>query len=71
MEKYTQTHRCEQLLKLNMSIRYYPNGCTLTQYMKGWVLSKPEVDFEWMTTYLNHICHIDYCPFCGKKLEET
>lgn len=55
------THRCKESLKHHASIRKY-DGC-------DWRLSIAVWDNDYDVTYLRYVCIINYCPFCGKKLE--
>lgn len=66
-----KTHRCKGSLKAEVSIRYdykYTNLRLKDDY-KHWRLFKSTLDNEW-NKYLLHVAEIEYCPFCGKKLEE-
>lgn len=58
-----KTHRCKKSLENRMSIR-------LIDDIKepAWVLFEPTLDFEYGCHYLHLVCPIEYCPFCGVKL---
>ena len=59
------THRCRGSLKAGISIRYGKG------WFEGnaWRMWKPITDSEWGTTVLTPITEIQFCPFCGQKLE--
>lgn len=57
-----KTHRCEESLAAKISIRY-------EEKTSAWWLFKPTHDLDWDTYYLSVISKIQYCPFCGEKLE--
>jgi len=69
-EEY-KTHRCEQSLSKHASVRKKLTGHTYEQSQIGkWFIGTSEWDGEWGTTYLHTLrCSIDYCPFCGRKLD--
>ena len=63
------THRCGGSLKQYMSIHYcnpYPEVSGRDNY--NWWLLRADQDFESGTWYLQPICQIDICPFCGEHL---
>lgn len=64
------SHRCEGSLQASCSIREHEPKYANTVYY-GWHLFTVEHDFGWGTHYLKEITKIDYCPFCGKKLERS
>lgn len=69
--KKTISHRCEKSLKNKMSIRYYdpyPNYPSLSN--KAWWLFQQKYDFEYDCINLVRISPIEYCPYCGEKLEK-
>ena len=53
------THRCEESVKNNVSIRLICGE---------WVLSVPKLDYERFDAYLMRVCTIRFCPFCGERL---
>lgn len=53
------THRCEDSLKNDVSIRLVGGE---------WILSVPKMYWEHGSTYLMRVCPIRYCPFCGERL---
>lgn len=56
------SHRCKNLLEHNrISIRYNEGL---------WILYSLRYDFNYGTNYLESICTIEYCPYCGKRLAE-
>lgn len=67
-----KTHRCQGSLEQYISIRLcdpYAGIPMLSKY--GWWLLKIQHDFDYDSYYLQPICEIDSCPFCGKKLGGT
>ena len=64
-----KTHRCEKSLKERMSIRYYSPRLNIYKERQWWLLKATE-DFDWNCWYLNPVCPIQYCPFCGTELPE-
>lgn len=58
-----KTHRCKQSLENRMSIRLIDDI-----EEPAWVLFEPTLDFEYSYRYLHLVCPIEYCPFCGAKL---
>lgn len=60
------THRCEESLKADISIRY---GEGWFDGQNAWRMWKPVMDSEWGTTALTPIARIHFCPFCGQELE--
>lgn len=68
-----QTHRCEGSLKAKVSIRFskaFPGWNFGGGDYEAWRLFHLEYDSEYDTKYLSHVSKIDYCPFCGEKLDE-
>lgn len=74
-----KTHRCKELLEYNknnqstpVSIRYgkwFDNFNYKNDYL-SWSLSRLMWnDEDWDIQYMQKMCRIEYCPFCGKKLE--
>lgn len=66
------THRCPELLEQRASIRWYKKDHDkLYQWPEPdmWWLSSLEIDYDYDTEYLRDYARINYCPFCGKKLE--
>lgn len=55
-----KTHRCENSLKEQVSIRFNSE--------KGWQLSKADYDFDYQIWYFDFSIPIKFCPFCGKEL---
>lgn len=70
-----ETHRCEGSLRACCSIRRrYHDGPTtfVTELMlpdDGWHLLSQEFDYDYDDTYMVHVARIDYCPWCGERLE--
>ena len=67
------THRCNKL-PIGMSIRLlkitYPI-LSSEKHLLGtykWTLSKYYEDCDYNTKGIEEMCHIEYCPFCGKEL---
>ena len=56
----TVTHRCKVSLENETPIRYEKGN---------WELFNVYRDWDYDTIYLRKICKIEYCPFCGHKLE--
>ena len=66
-----KTHRCEGLLKQYMSLHYCKPYSNLYQNYQWWLL-RAEENFDcWDEWYLQPICFIEHCPFCGIKLNEV
>jgi len=66
-----QTHRCNQSLNANCSIRKYQKSSIGRMDRDGqWHLYSREVDFDYDVTYMSHVSKISYCPFCGEKLPD-
>lgn len=67
-----KTHRCEESLKSNVSIRYcrFMEGYNLDLDWNReiWGLYHYEFDIEWEYTIQKHVSEIKYCPYCGEKL---
>ncbi len=64
------THRCKNSIENGISIRYtnpYPNYPTLSN--KTWWLLKNHFDLDYDVNHLIPITTIQYCPFCGERLE--
>ena len=64
-------HRCEGSLKESVSVHL----CDPYPKVKGWSgdawwLLKAEQDFDTDSWYLQPVCRIRCCPFCGEPLEE-
>lgn len=71
MDNKIKTHRCEESLKRELSIRYtkeFNSGLKVPSDTFAWRLFKPTFDFNYDSVYLEHITKIDYCPCCGEKL---
>ena len=78
------THRCKKLLEHNKNYKFGSPMCIKYGYQfdnpyneknnekngdyKGWWLNYLEFDFDWGCKYMMPISAIDYCPFCGVKL---
>ena len=58
-----KTHRCKKSLENRMSIRLIDNI-----KKPAWTLLTPNFDFEYGYWHLTKVCSIEYCPFCGVKL---
>ena len=66
-----KTHRCEKSLENKMSIRFTKKYAALNwkDDYKTWRLFRvTESDYSF-EKYLEYICKIDYCPFCGQELK--
>lgn len=60
------THRCKGSLKARASIRYDDD-----KYLpKEWILRLVQFDTESWGLYPHYCGRIDYCPYCGQRLEE-
>ena len=76
---HIKTHRCEQLLErnktaggLNVAIRYGQKyGRPYEEENNKWWLDHIEFDLDWDSTWMSPVCTIIFCPFCGKKLNES
>ena len=65
-----KTHRCEGSLKARISIRYCdPYKTRFTEYNPKWYIFYHWTDMEWDVEGISPNCVIQYCPFCGIKLE--
>lgn len=66
-----KTHRCKGSLKHEISIRCSKkwNNINCKNDEVKWRLFKPKFDDNWDSYALSHISEIEYCPFCGKKLD--
>lgn len=64
-----RTHRCRESLKNGVSIRVRIDNIGIKKLNLGWWLFNPEYDFDSDAYSLNPVCAIEFCPFCGKKLE--
>lgn len=75
------THRCKKLLEHNKNYKFGSPMCIKYGYQfdnpynekngnyKGWWLNYLECDSEdWDFKYMTPIGAVDYCPFCGVKL---
>ena len=60
-----KAHRCLGR-QFGCGIRYLNN-----RYYKGWYLMRYEFDCEWYSHHYSPVARINYCPFCGKELEEV
>lgn len=63
-KKHPLTHRCAERHQ-DCGIRY------LTGLFNGWHLMKREYNWDWDTNTYLPVVKINYCPFCGKELEEV
>ena len=73
------THRCKNLLERNKNYKFGSPMCIKYGYQfdnpyneknenyKGWWLNYLEF-VDWDFKYMTPIGAIDYCPFCGVKL---
>lgn len=59
------THRCKGSLKAGIAIRYGKDYFN----RNAWRIWAPMLDDEWITTRLESIAEIRFCPFCGQELE--
>ena len=67
-----ENHRCKLSLTNKISIRKdYENKSIkdINGDVKQWRLFNYKYDFEYNVTHEECITKINYCPFCGKKLE--
>lgn len=68
-----KTHRCKESLENEVSIRFcdeYVFGDWNITSDKAWRLFKPIYDRDYEEPYLEYICKLNLCPFCGKDLQE-
>ena len=66
-----KTHRCDGSLANKVSIRYckrFKNLDSPYDY-EAWRLYKYK-DEGWGNGWLDYISKINYCPYCGKELQE-
>ena len=75
-----KTHRCKELLKYNKNYKLGDDACIKYGYQyensynkknknyKGWWLNFLEIDWDWDVKFMKPIMAINYCPFCGVKL---
>lgn len=70
-EKFV-AHRCEGSVKNYISIRKYePNGFKYQwPEPNRWALLLNEFDYDYDSHYQSVKCYIDYCPFCGERLDQ-
>ena len=70
-KKKIKTHRCKGSLNSRLSIRCTtPYSVRYKEDEVAWRLfSIEESDYD-CSRYLSHITEINYCPFCGEKLEK-
>ena len=73
------THRCKELLEHNKNYKFGSSMCIKYGYQfdnpynekngdyKGWWLNYLEF-VDWDFKYMTPIGVVDYCPFCGVKL---
>lgn len=57
-----KTHRCQQSLDNRTPIRF-------SESTSQWYLYEHYIDFDYDKEGIRKVCPINYCPFCGKKLE--
>ena len=76
--KPIKTHRCKELLEYNKN-SYIPVAIRYEKWFKtfdinndylSWILSKLEWDNDGFVKYMTNCCRIEYCPFCGEKLND-
>ncbi|MBQ8998149.1 MAG: hypothetical protein IJ086_05570 [Clostridium sp.] len=63
-----KTHRCEKSLEKEVSIRFcekFPNW-DVENDVECWRLYK----YDLLEKYFSYITDINYCPFCGEKLDK-
>lgn len=66
------SHRCPGSLKTGTPIRYakrYDNLPDSKDNDYAWRLFNVETDLDYDVTLVLPVAKINYCPFCGKKLE--
>lgn len=61
-----KTHRCKESVAHHISIRFSTDDWRKNQ----WRLFKPTEDYDSLSMWLNDVCEVHYCPFCGKKLSD-
>jgi wobble nucleotide-excising tRNase len=59
------THRCNGSRKAGIAIRYGKDCFN----RNAWRIWAPIRDDEWITTRLESIAEIRFCPFCGQELD--
>ena len=70
MKTIIKNHRCEGSLKAHVSINYgNPYAWYNDDTKIGWWLIDHPLDIEYDCVLNTPICKIEYCPFCGKKLD--
>lgn len=61
------THRCPGSIAAGASIRFQKE---IFDSKPRWWLLCVRHDFETMVTYIDKAYPIEYCPFCGKELND-
>jgi hypothetical protein len=67
------TAKGEELLDYRQEIRYcdpkkfFRYHCELPE--RGWYIVEHKFDWDWGSEWDEGILEVNYCPFCGKKLE--
>lgn len=68
-----KTHRCPASLSAKVSIRKnarrFKWETAGNRVLSGWTLWFTQYDFEWDYHDNRLVGTIEYCPFCGKKLD--
>ena len=74
--KPIKTHRCKELLEYNKG-NYKPCAIqydTFFKYFKEekptWIFKSLEWGDEWDVEWMDSVAKIQFCPFCGVKLDE-
>lgn len=66
---WTHTHRCKGVSENNTPIRYSYRHLYRKEDGMAWRLKLLMHDYDWDTKYLRFVSEIQYCPYCGEKLE--
>lgn len=68
-----KTHRCKNSLKNQISIRYCGEyefeQCNIDS-QETWRMFNLMYDRDYFEPYMEYICKLNYCPFCGLELKE-
>ena len=65
-----KTHRCEESIKQEVSIRYSKQFelLNIANDYECWRLFKHTHNWDYNSHHLNHVAEISNCPFCGMEL---
>lgn len=67
-ERFKATHRCPGSLEAKTPIRFLTKEHTPYE-PPGWYIHYLRDDDEYDCVHLTRVAKIDFCPFCGQKLE--